>query len=446
MGVDHETLSVADLKLDVANPRHDPAKSQREAIAALLSQEGAKLARLAEDIALNGLSPVDEFLVLKEAGPSYTVVEGNRRLASVKLLANPELTNITKYQARFRSLKKKMSAPIHEVRCAIVTSRDEAKHWQLLRHHGQSEGRGVVPWESAASTRFFSRRGTHTEKALGVLDAIETAFGANKKLLEDARDVRKNRPTTFGRLVSDPFVRGKLGLEIAPGVEAHYPSELLESALGKILSDLATGRVTVSDLKSAKQRRDYIIGAGDSGVGDHLPAETAYEPEARPLVPAGSPRPPAPSPKPKPAPKPARTGTKALFDGVQLTNLGSRISEVLSELQRLDVDTFPNASAALLRVVVELAVTEVHVRKGWPTGPHIKLRDMVKKCVGELDPTGKAPKYQWVRTGLNDGTSLFAVATIHAYLHNAHFNPTPSELRSTSSNLSAFLADLDTLG
>jgi hypothetical protein len=436
--VDQETINIADLRLDETNPRHEPARSQRDIITALLTDDGGKLVRLAEDIATQGLSPIDLFLVLREPGPKYTVIEGNRRLAAVKLLANPDLTSIPRYAARFRVLRKKMTGPIHEVPCAVVASRDEAKHWQLLRHHGQAEGRGVVPWDTEASTRFFGRRGTHAEKALSVLDAVETAFPDNKTLQANLKDVRKNRPTTFGRLVGDPFVREKLGLELTPAVGAHYPSEILEPAIEQILEDLTSGAVTVSGLKSRQERREYIL-----GLGEKLPRESAYEVDARPFVPPGTPRP-APS-KPKPGPKPAKPSVKALFDGVHLTNLGARVGDILTELQQLDVEKYPNASAALLRVVVELAVTEVHVKKGWPIGPHDKLKDLVRKCVNELDPTQKDPRYQPVRAGLADGTSVFAVATIHAYLHNPNYHPTPSELRSTSANYGPFLAALDTL-
>ncbi len=436
--MDLKTLNVADLKLDGQNPRHDPTKAQRDIIAALLAQDGPKITKLAEDIAANGLSPIDLFLVLQEPGPSYAVVEGNRRLASVKLLANPDLTSIPKYQARFRSLKKKMTTPITEVSCAIVTNREDAKHWQLLRHHGQSEGRGTVPWDTEASARFFGRRGTQAEKAIAVIDVLEHAFVSNKVMQDDLKDVRKNRLTTLGRVVGDPFVRGRLGLELNPSVGAHYPSEQLEPAIAKILSDLRSGKVTVSGLKSKQQRRDYVL-----GLGADLPDETKYEPDARPLVPPGSPRPLAP--KPKPTPKPTLTAPKPLFDGVHLTNLGGRIADILAELQRLDVDKFPNASAALLRVVIELSVTEVHIKQGWPTGRNVYLKDMVKKCVNELDSTQKDAKFQSVRAGLVDGSSMFAVATIHGYLHNPHFNPVPSELRSQASNYSAFLSGLDSL-
>jgi hypothetical protein len=292
-----------------------------------------------------------------------------------------------------------------------------------------------VPWDTEASARFFGRRGTQAQKALAVIDAVKVAYPNNAALLADLDEVRKNRLTTLGRLVGDPFVRQRLGIDLKPIVGAHYPSEQLEPAVRKILSDLRSGTVTVSSLKSQMQRRSYVL-----SLGSDLPDETKFEADARPLVPPGTPRPPLPQPKPKPRPTP--TLPRPLFDGVRLTNLGSRISDVLTELQQIDVDKFPNASAALARVVIELAVTEVHVKKDWPVG---KLRELVKKCVYELDKTQSDPKYQAVRAGLNDGTSMFAVATIHSYLHNPHFNPTPSEVRSTAANYSAFLTGLDGL-
>ncbi|MGA2514324.1 MAG: hypothetical protein ABSG37_12015 [Candidatus Limnocylindrales bacterium] len=35
--MEHQTVNVADLKLDGANPRHDPAKAQRDIISALFN-------------------------------------------------------------------------------------------------------------------------------------------------------------------------------------------------------------------------------------------------------------------------------------------------------------------------------------------------------------------------------------------------------------------------
>jgi hypothetical protein len=438
--VDRDTINVADLKLDVVNPRHDPARGQREAIAALLNQDGSKMLRLAEDIATYGLSPIDDLLVLEEPGPSYTVIEGNRRLACIKLLGNPDLAKpVPRYIPKFRAIAKKAVVPLpYELEVAIIRDREDAKHWQVLRHRGQSEGAGTVPWDSEASTRFFARRGTHTEKAIAVLDAVEAAFPGNAKLLNDVRQVRRGKPSTFGRLVGDPFVRERLGIQLKPTVGAQYKSEQIEPVLSQILSDMNSGKISVSDLKTKEQRRKYIL----VGLKPVLPDEADQETVARPLVPPGTPRPPAAPPKPTPA-LPPKAGPTPMFDGVRLTNLGGRIATVLSELQRLDVEKYPNAAAALLRVVIELAVTEVHSKKGWPMGPKVYLKDMVRKCVNELDPSQKDLRYQPVRAGLNNPNSLVAVATMHAYLHNAHYHPIASELRSTSANYAPFLAGLD---
>ena len=435
--MDRETLNVADLKLDGQNPRHEPEKSQRDIIDALLNKDGAKVAKLAEDISTLGISPIDTFLVIRESGASYIVVEGNRRIAAIKLLANPTLTSIPRYQKRFQAIRRKATAdPVHEVEAAVASTRAEAKPWQQRRHMGEAGGVGVVRWDAEASTRFFGRHGTQADLALRVIDALKVGYADKQDLIDGLEEIRKSRLTTLGRFVGDPFVRGKLGLQVRPMVAAHYTAAQLEPALRKLIEDLATGKVTVTGFKGKDLRRKYVLDLA-------LPDERDADPDARQLLPAGStkPRPPKPKPTPKP-PKPTPPSPKPLFEGLALTNLGGRIASVLSELQSLNVDKYPNATGALLRVVIELSVTEVHVRKGWPIG---KLRDMVRKCVNELDKTSKDPKYQAVRAGLADNTSVFAVSTIHAYLHNPAYNPVPSELRGTSANYAPFLAGLDTL-
>jgi hypothetical protein len=434
--LDRETVNVADLKLDGQNPRHEPEKSQRDIIDALMAKDGAKIVKLAEDISTLGISPIDTFLVIRESGTSYIVIEGNRRIAAIKLLANPTLTSIPRYQKRIHAIKRKATAdPVHEVEAAVATTRAEAKPWQQRRHMGEAGGIGVVRWDAEASTRFFGKHGTQADLALKVIEALRTGYVGKTSLINGLEEIRKTRLTTLGRFVGDPYVRGKLGLQVRPVVAAHYTSEELEPALTKVIEDLATGKVTVTGFKGKEQRRKYVLDLP-------LPDERNADPDARPLVPAGARKPPKPRLKPKP-PKPAPpTAPRPLFDGLALTNLGGRIAGVLTELQSMDVDRYPNAAGALLRVVVELSVTEVHERKGWPVG---KLRDMVKKCLSDLDKTGKDPRYQAVRAGLADGTSVLAVATIHAYLHNPNYNPVPSELRGTSANYGPFLAGLDTL-
>jgi hypothetical protein len=100
-------IEVALLRLDDQNPRHEHGQtpSEQELIADLFKGiDGPKMAKLAEHIAANGMSPTDNIMVIPNGDGSFTVVEGNRRLASVKLLADPTLAP-AKYAATFSRLK-----------------------------------------------------------------------------------------------------------------------------------------------------------------------------------------------------------------------------------------------------------------------------------------------------------------------------------------------------
>lgn len=91
--------TIAELLLDVNNPRSATAKSQKDAIKKMLEEQKDKLVRLAESVVQQkGLSPLDRLLVLKKtpSAKGYTVLEGNRRLAVLKILDNPSLMDDVK--------------------------------------------------------------------------------------------------------------------------------------------------------------------------------------------------------------------------------------------------------------------------------------------------------------------------------------------------------------
>jgi len=82
------------LNLNSHNPRfHTPTTSEKVALNAILNLSPAKLLNLARDIAQSGsLSPADlPIVVIKQGQP--VVLEGNRRVAALKLLRNPDLAD-----------------------------------------------------------------------------------------------------------------------------------------------------------------------------------------------------------------------------------------------------------------------------------------------------------------------------------------------------------------
>lgn len=432
MGI--QIIDVSDLRLDTENPRHDPVTDQGKIVNALLAKVGRKMVALASDIADHGPSPMDVLLVLPEPDGRFTVLEGNRRLAIIKLLNDPSLADSLSYRTAFATLKSKLAAPINEMPCSLVASRDEARHWLTIRHSGEDEGRGVVRWDTAAIARFFKKSGTQSSKAVLLADALRAAYPANTKLQTDLDVVMNRRATTIGRLVNDPAARDRIGIVLdKEGIAFRYPSEELEPLFSRILSDFA-GEKNVTHVDNKTQRAEYV-----NGLGFDLPDEMARLPIAVPLEP--------PKGLGAETSRPVTKATihavpKRLFEGVQLTNFDPRIRNILAELQRLDVNSYPNACAALVRIIIELAVTEAHINNGWRTG---SLRAMVKKCVYEIDRGQTDLRFEPVRVGLNDGTSMFAVDTIHGWLHNANYHPVGSELRAVSSNYTPFLTALDGL-
>ncbi len=430
--MEHDTLSVADLRLDGMNPRHKPAQAQRDIIAALIAEGGSKLVALAKDIATHGISPIDALLVVKD-GSGYTVVEGNRRLAAIKLLSNPDLTTIQRYRRRFHELGRGQP-PIHEVWCAVATNRDEARHWQELRHTGTRQGAATERWGTEATARFHGIRGTQADRALIFIDAVEKAFPSNGQMQADIATVRHDRLTTLGRIVSDPDARRELGVDFDSGdLVTHYATADLEKGLAKLMSDLAT-TTTVATVDSKDLRRKYI-----ALIRSDLPDPISYQSDAHPLLSETPTKKQQPKPKKQPGPPPPSKP----FEGVQLVNLGGRVSQVLDEMRRLDLDHFPNTGGILVRVVIELAIEQLYDVKGWKRAQEFK--DDIRACLHRIDSTDKDPRYAAVRAGLQDGTSLMAAHTLHQYVHNPHYHPTTTEIRQNAANYSAFLTGLDAL-
>jgi hypothetical protein len=428
--MEERTVSIADLRLDGLNPRLEPTTGEREIIAALIAEQGDKLLNLADDIATHGLSPIEGVLVIQGPRSSYIVVEGNRRVAALKLLANPDLADRPAYADRFRAIAKGKTPPT-SVPIVLAPSRADAKHWQDLRHAGEMDGRGTVRWSTEAIQRFRRAPGSDADRGIRFADAVHKAFPNNAALQADLRTVRRDRITTLGRLAKDPTYRDRGGFEITDaGLVAHHPEEQVERGIARVMHDLATTH-GVTEMKTKPIRREYL-----ASIADDLPDETSYSPVGKTLAsPAVAPPPPATTRSGRPVKPP-----KTLFAGVSVANVGPRVQSILRELQQLDIERFPNSAAVLTRVLLELVVTSVVEKNNWPKG---NLRAMVKTCLHKIDPTGTDDRFQRVRIGLDDGTSLLAIASIQAMVHNPDMWPAPVDLRAIASGYTPFVVELN---
>ena len=103
-----ETFKLSELRLDQQNYRIGPVGTQRDALKEIIEDQKSKLANLAEDILAVGLSPGEQIWVTRDLNTkgSYVVLEGNRRVAALKLLETPALADGTEVEKAFHSLAK----------------------------------------------------------------------------------------------------------------------------------------------------------------------------------------------------------------------------------------------------------------------------------------------------------------------------------------------------
>jgi hypothetical protein len=165
---------IEELLLDLENPRISLATSQREALQKIIEDQDVKLVVLAESIVTDNLNPMDRWLVIKASAErgKYIVLEGNRRLAAIKLLRNPNVMNDLEVRATIKRKLEELSEQfdlnkIEPIDCVDIGERAAAATWLNQRHTGFNKGRGIVDWGGVATARFRGR-----DPALQALDLV----------------------------------------------------------------------------------------------------------------------------------------------------------------------------------------------------------------------------------------------------------------------------------
>lgn len=482
---------VSGLLLDERNPRFpEPVSSQEEAVTAMLQDAPSKLINLAQDIVDEGALNPTELPVVVEEDRELVVVEGNRRLAALKLLRNPDLAQAASRETgvdlvkRFKKLQQVGTGP-DSIDVYLADSREAARHWIELRHTGENDGVGVLGWEAWQTNNYRRRRGSQADRATVFCEAVETDFAGNASLLSNVATVRRERLTTLGRLVTDPDVRRDFGFQFADdGILFDYETDELRPGLSCIFEDLSSRPgVTVTDIKSKAQRQAYVSARSDllpdrarklleprqpgqhaslnesdinrdsnfrddrSGAsdaerssenqfaGDETNQETRNSRSAQSSETNGRP---ARTPPPE----------NVIFKSLKLPHLHVRIRDLLSMAQRININDSAPICGILVRIIVELVVTEA-IECGAITrvAEGDKLKKKVRRALLSVDPECDNPakrdktlEMAWTRT--QDGDAL-AVQSLNAFVHNVHGQAAPTEVRALSLTFRPLLEKLD---
>src|SRR5579871_326739 len=443
-------LDLDELLLDVENPRISKAGSQRDALQKIIEDQEGKLVVLAESIVDDGLNPMDRWLVIKspdERG-KFIVLEGNRRLAALKLLRNPAVMNDIEVP---QPIKKKLTElaedfdpkTVQPIACFEVADRSAANSWLTQRHTGFNNGRGIVDWSGMASARFRGR-----DPALQALDLV-TAHG---ELSEDeVKAIGDFFPiTTLDRLLSTPAVRQKIGVDIKAGkLTTDLPATEVIRPLRRIVLELATRTINVTKLKSKDQQVTYI-----DKLSRDLPKLSKRSGKWRPVDELGD-----QDFNPSPQKKKPKTKRKAKQQAVRrvliprecaLSVTNPKIAEITRELRSLALADYPHSVSILFQIFLEQSVDHFLSAAGIPldqkTGAGQKdksLRQKVGEAIAEMVKNGTPKKnLAGVAKGIDDKQSPLYIETLHYYVHNRFYSPAERELRVAWDNAQPFFENI----
>jgi hypothetical protein len=387
---------------------------------------------------------MDRLIVMPAPGNAkrFVVLEGNRRVTALKMLAEPALAEAVLLSAQMKNLRKWSSAyrargEIETAPCVVFDTREEADPWIVRRHRGDQGGAGVVRWGATESARFDARRSGNRSPELQVLDFVsDRGRGLDATTREKLHNVSI---TNLKRLIRDKQVRDALGITLgADGqVFRRFPENEVLKGLVRVVRDLANDKVKVADIYTAGDRKTYLAGFKASeraAPAKALPAEqsligggTVDATPAGDALAAGS-----------RTPRPRQT----LIPGACACAVnGAKLRNIYGELRRLRLEDYPNAISVLLRVFLELSVDDVIEKAKLMTeeqASNSKLRHKLTKVADHLASqqalTGKQAKAA-KKVATDQHLIGGNVTTFHEYVHNKEFSASPTDLRTAWDNL-----------
>ncbi len=453
-------MKVTNLMLDAENPRIPPplkGRSQDDLLAVLIEHD--LIHELAKRIATNGYY-ADELLIVTPHNGRFLVLEGNRRVAALKALLSPAAVP-EQHRRKFIKLSKGIQTnAIRKVGVLVAPTREAALP-RIAEKHTRSM---LQAWKTPQQARFYKRlvaEGKDPDRIcadfgltpgglddflrLGTLYEMACSIGLEAAVQSQVENPRKFPLTNLERFVESTLGQEFLGL--VPD-KKHFFKGIVELAefrkgFAKVVTDTVRGKEgginsrTIHDKEAIKR---YLKGIqafkpDKSKKGRFTPTDVVGKVTV--ATPGGS--------SPGKTKRKRRTTASLIPSDLKCLISDTRINSVFRELKKLKVGESPNGSALLLRVLLELSVSnyigqnkrnkdllsKVDRKGKKPTDWYPSLRQQIQFVIGEmhppLDPLELKALGSFVRKGSNDAMVL---DTLDGYVHSYRMIPTEPELRS----------------
>lgn len=446
---DKKKLSIGRLQLDLKNYRHGVQPNQKTALRAIIEDQGKKLAKLAADIIEVGVSPIDLTLVVNESGEdeNYTVVEGNRRLSTIRLLLEPDLAKGTSVHKAFVSLNKKNLDAIPKVLdCVIAPNRKTARTWIDRKHASGMDGVGTESWSAMAKARADADAGI----ARPELDVVNFVL-SDPKLDSDLRNHLSGSDfqlSTLQRLIASKDLHDAAGFSVDNGkLVATANQSWAKKVLTDIVMTIKTGErkgepFTVRTIDLVDARKKFA----QSVVGDHSGRGKVVKQWVVTGKPINATSTASTSTKPTRGTPSTAQRIRLMPGDFNLKLPAGKINDIFKELRGLHVYNHKHSVSVLFRVFLEISLTE-YIEKHEVKLPAVgggRLNTLKERLAAVVEHVGRTKlmtknQLQPIRTAISDSGSVLAPETLNAYVHGKWMHPDPEQLKTAWNNVQLFV-------
>ncbi len=438
-----DEFSINSIYLDNKNIRQPITDTAQDAILQDLFYNESAF-DIVKSIAMNGMFP-DEFPILIKEKGKLVVIEGNRRLAALKALDDPE--RVPLYREKIKALKH---GKIKNIKAVLAPNREKALQLIAIKHTNSLRR----PWRPLRQAYFYKSQ-LENGKTIEQLkeqypehDIVEfikmlEAHHLAKSIAYESdtvtalvHDDRKFPISALQRMYEDAYVKNYLGIEFDENgkLTVHTDADQFTAAYKRIIEDIANDDLDTRKANTKDQRREYI---------NQLPPELKpQKSKKRPFATSKLKEQKIDKEKVAKSARSIKRTAGLIPSYVPYRLEQSALREIYEELRRIPVSSYPNASHDLLRSFLEctlvLYLKETgefdQVQKNGKHNP--KLDEMLtfilsEKCTTITDGSIKQV-VEHLKKNYNQDYSL---ARLNMINHNEQWVSTEKEVRAAWSKL-----------
>ena len=401
-------------------------------------------------------------MIIVEEDKRKYVLEGNRRLAALKLLLSPEIAPVD-WEPRFRSLSNRINQDsIKKVKVTRTPSREAAAPIIMSKH----TQRQIENWSPLMQAKFYRnlvKRGLTIKEIAEeyklqiseITDALQRymmySVACALDLSEDvARKVQNPREfpiTTLDRLYKNVRVNKFLGISFDENKRliGFINVDEFKKGYAKIVTDIAMGEVHSRTLNKTTEMDKYLASFGAQKPNLKKKGSFTADTILKVATPKTIALPIAGKKKPKSKPIP-----RALIPGSFTCDVNNqRINDVFNELKKLPVAQYPNAVGLMFRSLIEMSLGYYLDRTGHlakikekergkyekkgtflPSNWHPTLSEMFKYVVAkDTNIISNGNLLRALRKLIEQKNAIISIDSLNLFVHNQHFYLNEDTLR-----------------